>query len=266
MTEALAGGGRLAGRVAVVTGAGIPEGVGIGAASAILFAREGAAVVVVERDVEAAARTIQEIEGEGGTATAVTADVSREDDVRRAIDETLSRFGRLDVLQNTVGVVRPGGLADSTLDDVMTIYGINLGGAFLTCRAVLPHMRERGRGAIVNVSSIASTRTTGSLSLPYATSKAALEQLTRIVAREGSDAGIRCNAVIPGSLDTPAARRAVADDEAYRRSVAQRSADVPLARLGVASEVAEACLFLASDAASYITGAMLPVDGGLSLL
>jgi NAD(P)-dependent dehydrogenase (short-subunit alcohol dehydrogenase family) len=259
--------GRLRDRVAIVVGAGSSgPGWGIGKATAVLFAREGARVVACDLDARAAAETVAAIAGEGGEAIAFEADASDAAQVADLTRACVDRFGRIDVLQNNVGVVSLGGVVATTEDAWDRTLAVNLRSFFLTCRSVLPVMEAQGRGAIVNVSSIASIRWTGLPYAAYAASKAAVNQLTQSVAVEYAAKGIRCNAVLPGLMDTPLVAASLA--EAYGGDLeaarAARNARVPTGATGDAWDVAHASLFLASDEARYITAHCLVVDGGLT--
>ena len=205
-------GGRLDGRVALVVGAGSSgPGFGIGKATAVLFAREGARVLAADLDAEAARETVALIEAEGGEAAAFAADASDAAQVDELVRACVERFGRVDVLQNNVGVVVLGGIAELTEEQWDRVHAVNLKSFFLTCRAVLPLMEAQGSGAIVNVSSIASIRWTGLPYTAYATSEAAVNQLTQSIAIEYAAKGVRCNAVLPGLMDTPLVERSLVD-------------------------------------------------------
>jgi NAD(P)-dependent dehydrogenase (short-subunit alcohol dehydrogenase family) len=261
MTAAL-----LEGKVAVVSGAGsVGYGWGNGKATAVLFARHGAEVIALDRDLNAAEETAAMIEREGGKGRALRVDVSRVDEVEAAFAAILREHGRIDVLHNNVGIGVPGGAVEATEASWDLVHRVNLKSMFLTCKHALPGMAERRSGAIVNVSSLAGMRWWGVSYLSYSTSKAAVNQLTRTIAAEYAPRGIRCNAIVPGLIDTPTIYVGIADDGAsHDRIRAEHSALSPSGKLGDAWDVAEAALFLASDEARYITGALLPVDAGLA--
>jgi len=257
---------RLKDKIAFVMGAGcIGEGWGNGKATAVLFAREGATVVCVDRDLASAQRTVAIIEEEGGKAEALCADITSVADVDSAVGKTIARHGRIDILQNNVGIAEPGGpeaISEASWDHVMSV---NLKGFFLTCKRVLPEMVRQGRGAIVNVSSVASITTINLPMISYYSSKAGVNHFTRAIAVEYASKGIRCNAVLPGLINTPMIV------EPYKHvydsvddMIAKRDAMVPMGRMGTAWDVAHASLFLASDEAKYISGVLLPVDGALT--
>jgi len=259
--------GRLAGKVALVTGAGsVGPGWGNGRAAAVLFAREGAKVVVVDRDRAAAEETARLIGEERRQAVVIEADVTDLKSVRGMADATLGKFGRVDVLLNNVGGSIPGGPVEMSVDDFRGQLDINLTSVFITTKALLPAMVKHGSGAVVNVGSIGGLRHLGHDHVGYSASKAALVQFTRQIAVRYAPDGIRCNTVIPGMIDTPllehrvARQKGRADLATLRSEAATR---VPLGRRGDAWDVAHAALFLASDDAKYITGTEILVDGGL---
>ena len=201
-----------------------------------------------------------------GRAEARTCDVTQSGPVKALVDDVAARLGRIDMLHNNVGITAMGGVIDESEDSFRHVMDTNLTSAFLTCKHVLPHMLARGKGAIVNVSSLASIR----YSYPYVSyqaSKAGLNQLTQAVALQYAKQGIRANAILPGMIDTPLIYRQIAGQydsaEAMR---AARNAKTPMGRQGTAWDIANAALFLASDAADYITGVCLPVDGGLGCM
>ncbi|MBK9179782.1 MAG: SDR family oxidoreductase [Acidimicrobiales bacterium] len=264
--SAPSGTGRLAGKVAVVVGAGQTPGetIGNGRAVALLFAREGARVFAVDRDPASARQTCDLIAGDGGVAEAFEADVRSEDDCRRAAEAAVERFGRIDVLHNNVGVgAGDGGALDLTVESWDRIHQVDLRGMWLTCKHVLPVMRAQEAGAVVNVSSAAAV-----CSVPivaYKTAKAGVNALTQELAMENAAFGVRVNAVMPGLIDTPMAVDAWAAALGMSRDEirAERDRLVPLRRrMGTAWDVAHAALYLASDEADFVTGVVLPVDGG----
>ncbi|WP_225235580.1 SDR family NAD(P)-dependent oxidoreductase [Klenkia terrae] len=261
--------GRLAGKAAIVFGGGLntggPPGVSsIGAATARTFARHGAQVVVVDVDPAAAGRTVDAITADGGTAVALVADVTDPEQVQRVVGEAVDHCGRLDVVQNTVGATRLGGVDELTLADWHRTLALNLDSVFLSAQATLPHLLERG-GSMVNVSSTASIRWTGYPYPGYAAAKAGVNQLTRSLALQYADRGVRVNAVLAGLIDTPLVYQQLAGDASTDEVRAARDAHSPTGRMGTAQDVADAALFLASDESRYVTGVLLPVDGGLSV-
>ncbi len=266
--------GRLAGKVAIVTGAGsIGPGWGNGKAVAVLFAREGARVLAVDISIDAAAETKAIIESEGGRCEVHAADVSRRDEVRALVDRCIDLFGRIDILHNNVGILDSGGPVEASEEMWDKVVRINLNSMFLTCKYVLPHMLRQfeadGRGgAIVNIGSIAGMRYTGVPYIGYSTTKGAVVPFTRAVALQYAAKGIRCNCILPGLMDTPMVHKGLAGAYAggdVAKMVATRNAQCPTGKMGDAWDVAHAALFLASDEAKYITGVSLPVDGGITL-
>ena len=262
---------RLKGKIAVVVGAGsIGPGWGNGKATAVTFAREGAEVFCVDRNAAAAEETAKIIASEGGKATAFTADVSRAIEVEAMVEACLKIYGRIDVLDNNVGIAEMGSVIEVSEADWDRVFAVNLKSAFLAMKCVIPVMRQQGGGSIINISSIASIRHLGISYVTYATSKAAMNQMTRTTAVEFAADHIRVNAILPGLMKTPmvehsaglAASYAKGDIEAMWRA---RDAQVPMGHMGEAWDVANAALFLASDESRYITGIELVVDGGITL-
>jgi NAD(P)-dependent dehydrogenase (short-subunit alcohol dehydrogenase family) len=258
--------GRLENRIAVVFGAGsIRDGLGNGKATSIAFAREGASVVAVDRNLEAAKETARAISGEGGRCEAVQADVTDAGSVQAAVRRCMELHGRIDILQNNVGMAMLGGpveMDEAVWDESIRV---NLKGLFLTCKYVLPVMVAQNSGSIINISSIASIRWLGTAYISYAAAKAGVNQFTQAIALQYAQRGIRANAILPGMMDTPTARVALgaafADEDEL---VAKRNDICPTGRMGDAWDIAWASVFLASDEAKYITGVALPVDGGMT--
>ena len=259
---------RLKDKVAIVVGAGQTPGdtIGNGRATAILFAREGARVLLVDNNFESVQETQRLIEAEGGTCSAVKADFTNQQDCESFVRAAKQTYGRVDVLHNNVGI---GGANDEILslpeeswDRIMTV---NLKGMFLSCRSVLPIMREQKSGAIINISSIAAVCSTGIVA--YKTSKAGVNALTHQIALENAKYNIRANAIMPGLMNTPMAIEGISRARGIPKEdlIRTRDASVPLGgKMGTAWDVAYAALFLASDEAKFITGIILPVDGGQS--
>ena len=265
--------GRLKDKVAIVTGAGsILPGWGNGKATAVLFAREGAHVVLVDNRAEAVEETAALIRKEGGSCETAVCDVTSSDQVHAMVTRARKAFGgRIDVLHNNVGIAVMGDAVALSEAEWDRVQAVNVKSMFLTCKHVLPVMTHQGAGAIVNVSSVAGIRyLPGGDYLSYYTTKGAVLPFTRSIAVQYARQGVRANAVLPGLMDTPmveaisqayADTLAGGDKEAMRR---QRAEIVPMGRMGDAWDVAQAALFLASDDAKYITGAELVVDGGLT--
>jgi NAD(P)-dependent dehydrogenase (short-subunit alcohol dehydrogenase family) len=260
--------GRLAGKVAIVMGAGQTPGdtIGNGRATSVLFAREGARVVAVDVRAEAAKETVAQIHDEGGEAEAICADATREADVAPLMADVARRYGRIDVLQNNVGIgAGDPGPAHVTEEVWDRILAVNLKSVVFPCKHVLPVMREQKGGAITNVSSIAAVCATPTVA--YKVSKAGINAYTQSLAVGNAKFGIRANAIMPGLMETPMAIEGISQALGIPKDqlIAQRNASVPLGgRMGSAWDVAWAAVFLASDEARFITAAILPVDGGQS--
>ena len=261
--------GRLAGKTAIVTGAGQTPGqtVGNGRAMALLFAREGARVLCVDRVAERAHETAALVREEGGEAYALQADVTRAAEVAAIVAEAKERLGRIDILVNNVGIGGGDGpvhrVEEAAFDRVL---GVNLKGMWLVTKAVVEVMREQKAGAIVNISSLAAEG--GAIQLAYEVSKAGVNRLTAHVALSQARHGIRCNAVQPGLMDTPMAVAGIAgaSGRSQEEVRAERDARVPLGgKMGTGWDTAHAALFLASDDARFISGAILPVDGAMGV-
>jgi NAD(P)-dependent dehydrogenase (short-subunit alcohol dehydrogenase family) len=262
---------RLKGKTALVVGAGSSgPGWGNGKATAVTFAREGAQVFCVDRNEAAAKETADLITSEGGRAAAFTADVSRAADVEAMVAACLKAHGRIDVLDNNVGIAETGSVVGVSEEDWDRVFAVNLKSAFLAMKHVIPVMQRQGGGSIINISSIASIRHLGISYVTYATTKAAMNQMTRTTAVEFAADHIRVNAILPGLMKTPmvehsaglAASYSGGDVEAMWRA---RDAQVPMGHMGEAWDVANAALYLASDESKYVTGIELVVDGGITL-
>jgi len=260
---------RLKDKTAIVVGAGQTPGstIGNGRAMALLFAREGATVLCVDRDGARAEETVAMIVKEGGKASAFECDITKKGAADALIAEAKKRLGRIDILVNNVGIGGRDGPAHRLEEDAFDrIMSVNLRGMWLTIKAAIPVMREQGKGAIVNISSLASIA--GGNMVAYEVSKAGVNRLTTSVAQANARHGIRCNAILPGLMDTPMAVAGIAQGSGRtEQSVREaRDAQVPLgAKMGSGWDTAYAALFLASDEAKFITGVLLPVDGGMSV-
>ena len=243
-------------KVALITGGAS----GIGRATAILFAQEGASVALVDLDVERGNSAVSEIQSAGGHAIFVRCDVSKADDCRGAVEKTVAAFGRLDILFNNAGIIRRADVLSHTEEDWDTVMAVNVKSIFLMGKYAIPHMEKTG-GSIINTSSGWGLKG-GGKAVSYCASKGAVTNMTRAMAIDHGPTGIRVNAVCPGDTDTPMLRneaKQLGQDEG--RFMAE-AAERPLRRYAQPIEIAQAVLYLASDAASYVTGAALVVDGG----
>lgn len=244
--------GKLDGKVALITGAGS----GIGRATSILFAKEGAKIGVADNVPAGAEETVKLIEEAGGEAIAITADVSKVSDVENMVKAVVDAYGRLDILFNNAGIsaVNRAFTADLSIEDWDTVININLRGVFLGCKFAIPHMLKNGGGSIISTSSVNGLRAATTIA-PYCASKAGVINLMRTVAAEYGQQGIRANAICPGVIETGMTQEFVPlFDFSY----------ICQGRSGQPDEIAQAVLFLASDDSSYVTGAAIPIDGGWS--
>lgn len=262
---------RLKGKVAIIVGAGQSPGltIGNGRATAVLFGREGARVLAIDRHLDSAEETVSLIKKDGGEAYALSADVSDETSLRAAVTACLDRWERIDILHYNVGVSIA--LGDAQVTEITTeafdrIVTVNLRGMVMACKYTLPVMRKQMGGVIINISSLAAWSSYPLVA--YKTTKAAVIALTQQIAIQNAKYGIRANVILPGLMDTPMAvdTRVKLTGRSREEIVAERDARVPLrGKMGTAWDVAYAALFLASDEAGFITGAALPVDGGESV-
>jgi NAD(P)-dependent dehydrogenase (short-subunit alcohol dehydrogenase family) len=258
---------RLAGKKAIIVGAGQSAGatIGNGRAMAILFAREGAEVMCVDRNLESAQETMAMIAAEGGKASAFRADVTRWAECAAIAPEAKSRMGRIDILVNNVGTGRgdlpPHRIEEDAWDHIMDV---NLKSMAATIRHVLPIMRDQKAGAILNISSLAAVA--GYHMVSYEVSKAAVNRLTTVTALNGAKYGVRCNVIMPGLMNTPMAIGGISAARGIdpEKLSAERAARVPMGHMGTGWDTAHAALFLCSDEAKFITGVALPVDGGMA--
>ena len=249
--------GALEGRVALVTGAAS----GIGRAIAGLLAREGAAIVVFDRDESGGRAAAEAIEADGGRCLAVAGDVTRDADCGRAVDAAIGKLGGLHVLCNNAGIIRRATILDTSEEDWDRLMQVNVKSIFLMSRRAVPHMKRAGGGVIVNTASNWGL-VGGERAAAYCATKGAVVLLTKAMALDHGPDGIRVNCVCPGDTDTPMLRsEAEMLREPVDRFLAQ-SAQVPLRRVATPDDIARAVLYLASDASSFMTGAPLVVDGG----
>lgn len=261
---------RLKDKTAMVIGAGQAPGsspaIGNGRATSVLFAREGAQILAVDRYLASAEETVAMIKDEGGEAAAVEADVTDEAAVEAAVQDCVARWGRIDILHYNVGMSVEAGdapMTEITTESFDKIVSVNLRGMVYACKHTLPGMREQGSGAIVSISSMAAWENYPWVG--YKATKSAMIALTEQLAIQNAEYGVRANVILPGLMDTPMAvdRRAEAWGRSREDVAAERDAKIPLlGKMGTAWDVAYAALFLASDEAKFITGAALPVDGG----
>jgi NAD(P)-dependent dehydrogenase (short-subunit alcohol dehydrogenase family) len=251
---------RLEGKVALITGAGR----GIGRGIALKFAAEGAKVGVLDLDARLCQEVVDEIEGAGGEAIVLGADISDEAQANDAVSRLMTRFGAITVLVNNAAVMPSGRLHETSPADFDRCLAVNLRGTYLVSRAVIPGMLQVGKGSIIHMASV-----TGLLGLPgiavYSATKGALMALARVMSTDYARFGIRTNAVAPGTIDSPMLHDFVAQQTDQARIRREFDEMHPIGRVGTIEEVANVCLFLASDEASFVTGATYTVDGGLSI-
>src|ERR1700688_1390859 len=262
---------RLKDRIAIVVGAGQSpgEGMGNGRATALTFAREGARVLCVDHHLASAQETVDMIGAKGGTAAAFKADVTKNAELKAMVEDARTRWGRIDILHNNVGVSLSGGdaeLLDFTEEALERCVAINLKSCIFADKHVIPIIRQQQSAAIINISSMAAITTYPYVA--YKATKAAMIAFTEQLAYQNAEYGIRANVILPGLMDTPMAvdTRAKAFKKTRAEVAAARDAKVPLRqKMGTGWDVANAALFLASDEAGFITGVTLPVDGGASV-
>ena len=261
--------GRLQDKIAIVTGAGcIGPGWGNGRATCVRFAEEGARIFAVDRDLDSVAETVERVKAAGGEIELQQCDVTDNGSVAVMVAACLKRFGRIDVLVNNVGGSAAGGPVEMAEEVWDAQVDYNLKSVFLTCKHVLPVMEKQKAGVIVNTASTSGLRWTGAAQVGYAATKAGVIQLSRVVAVQYADRGIRVNTVVPGQLHTPMVEARLAKQRAGGDVAAllkQRVARIPLGFMGDGRDTANAALFLASDEARFITGTEIVVDCGMTV-
>jgi len=257
---------RLQDRVALVFGAGsVGPGWGNGKASAVAYSREGAITVCVDVDKGAAMETVALIAGEGGRAEAHACDVTSGGQIEALVAATVARHGRIDILHNNVGHAKMGGPPDLSEEEWQRELDLNVTGAFLACKHVIPVMQRQKKGVITNISSIAAIRYTGYPYASYYASKGAVNQFTVGLAAQYAREGIRANAIMPGMMDTPLIYQQISGQYASPEDMVRaRHEATPMGRMGTGWDIAHAAVFLATDEAGYISGVCLPVDGALT--
>jgi meso-butanediol dehydrogenase/(S,S)-butanediol dehydrogenase/diacetyl reductase len=250
---------RLSNKVSIVTGGAS----GIGLATCEVFAREGAKVVIADRDLAAAQKAVAAITQTGGQAIAVQCDVSKSDSVQAMIKATVEAYGRLDVIVNNAGYGIAGTLSQTSDEDWNALMDVNVNGVFLCCKHAIKQMQKNGGGNIINVASVVAAVGIRNRAA-YVASKGAVAALTRSIALDYVSSHIRCNAIAPGTIDTPYYSEILAkadDPVAIRKGLEARQ---PLGRLGTPEEIANGILFLASDESAFATGSILTIDGGMT--
>ncbi|MFT4083730.1 MAG: SDR family NAD(P)-dependent oxidoreductase [Nocardioides sp.] len=262
-------GGRLTGKTALITGAGsVGPGWGNGRAMAVVFAREGAQVFLVDRDEESLETTARRIRDDGGTVVTALGDVTDPASVEGFVGRCADELDGLDILVNNVGGSRAGGVAELSLTEWDNQIRTNLTSVFLGCKYAVPLMREAGGGSIINVSSVSGMRYSGAAQVGYASAKAAIIQLSKVTAVQYAADRVRVNTVVPGQLHTPMVEARLAGQRAggdVEKLLAQRQARIPIGFMGDGRDTAYAALFFASDESRFVTGAEIVVDGGMSV-
>lgn len=246
---------RLSGKTAIITGAGG----GIGRVTAVLFAREGANLVVTDYNANSGLETLAEIQAGGGEGLFVRGDVTKPEDAERIVEAALAKYGQIDILFNNAGISRIGTVETLPVEEFDQVYGVNVRGPFLMSKYVIPHMRKRRSGTIINMGSTAALAAAINMT-SYGVTKAAILGLTRAMAADYAQEGIRVNCLCPGATETPLLKQILRE-----RPPEQSEAFIkkhPIGRLAQPGEIALAALFLASDDSSFMTGAAMSVDGG----
>jgi NAD(P)-dependent dehydrogenase (short-subunit alcohol dehydrogenase family) len=251
---------RLEGKVSIITGAGS----GMGRVAALRFAAEGSRVIVADNQGEAAQETVRQIRAGGGESCAARADVSVEADAKAIVDLAIARYGQIDVLYNNAGIMpEPDhSVVDTPVEAWDLVMAVNVRGVYLACKYAIPHMIERQRGSIINVSSFVALLGCSVPQDAYTASKGAVLALTRSLAVQFAPKGIRTNAILPGPVETPLLMDWLLKDEAARKL---RLARNPTGRFGKADEIAALAVYLASDESAWTNGASMVIDGGISV-
>ncbi len=240
-------------KVAIITGAGS----GMGRADALLFVKEGAKVVIVDINKEGAEETLRQVQAQRGEGMVVVADVSKAEDVKRVVEETIRKYKKIDILVNNAGILLTHPITETTEEEWDRIFNTNVKAIFLMCREVIPYMLKQGKGKIINISSCGGEVAFPG-SAPYCASKAAVNMLTKALAYDYAAKGINVNAVAPGFTKTPMVKELMADEMVKKGLLA----NIPAGRFAEPEEIAQAVLWLASDASSYCHGLILNIDGG----
>lgn len=247
-------------KVVLVTGAGV----GIGRATAIMFAQKGAKVVINALGKERGSKTLDEIKSLGADAIFVQGDVSDENDVKNIVQEAVNQFGRLDILINNAGIATPGTVDNMSLEEFQRMMAVNVQGTFLTSKYVIKEMKKQGGGTIVNVSSVAALKGHKDRAL-YSASKGAIVSLTKSMATDYVNDNIRVNCVCPGTTLTPALEEKIRTAEDPELMEKQFKSRQPIGRLGKPEEIAYSILFASSDEAAFMNGSIITIDGGMSM-
>ncbi|HEX7951091.1 MAG TPA: glucose 1-dehydrogenase [Candidatus Limnocylindrales bacterium] len=251
---------RLQDKVTIITGGAS----GMGRVAARMFAAEGARVVVADVTAPAAQSVVDEVKAAGGTAIAVVADVSKEADAKRMIDETIAAFGRVDVLYNNAGIMPEAdhSVIDTSVEDWDRVMAVNVRGVFLGCKYAIPRMVEQGSGSVINISSFVALMGCSNPQDAYTASKGAVLALTKSLAVQFAPKGVRTNAICPGPVETPLLMDWLVKDEEAKRI---RLARNPTGRFGKPEEIVAMALYLASDESRWTNGAAMVVDGGITV-
>jgi NAD(P)-dependent dehydrogenase (short-subunit alcohol dehydrogenase family) len=260
--------GRLDGKIALIVGAGcVGPGWGNGRAACVLFAREGAKIFAVDRDMAPMEETVARVKEAGGEIATHLCDVTQQASVAAMVKACRDRYGRIDVLVNNVGGSAPGGPVEMAEEAWDAQIDLNLKSIFLTCKHVIPVMEAQGGGSIINTASASGIRWTGAAQVAYAASKAGVIQFSKVVAVQYAPKHIRVNTIVPGQLHTPMVEARLAKARAggdVEKLLAQRQARIPLGFMGDGRDTANAALFLASDESRWVTGTEIALDGGMS--